>query len=523
MDEGATSHIEDKAGLNYEPEEAEPEFIVCANDDYFEIAFDPFATIDDICQACDIENVGAIQSSAITAKQKLKKEKTDSINDEKAEVSIAVIPTKSANDDFYWDTDVADPNDENTKLKSENVQAEGDGRFKCSDCSKSFKFASLLKGHLRKHAKPSTAITFTCLVCAKNFRRQNNLKVHMEAAHPIGDNGQMQTAPPPKQCDICLKKFSHNGNFKTHMRIHGGIRAFPCTICDKAFVLAQHLKSHMKLVHSDEKSIQCTICGKLFNHPGNYKKHMRTHSGERPFKCSCGKSFGQSSNYTAHMRVHTNIKPHKCTECDRTFVQAVHLTQHMRIHDSGQQLKCDVCDKIFTRLNHLRMHEKRHQQTVSHETRVPSQRSPRDTGKPQLCSICGKSLVGGRRSLRMHMKIHENNRPHACLYCDKKFITKNDCAKHMRIHTGEKPYQCELCAKCFRHSASYRIHMRNHNGEKPYRCTFCDKGFSASSDCKKHIKSHENGRLAAVATTTILASDLPMPDDTQKTSILYLL
>lgn len=515
--------------------EVKPEFIVCANDDNFEIASDPFAD-DDVYAISSIENLqpNSPQSSKVNRRKpqsstvinRRKEVEIEKIKDNNPEIPLERSRTDGTNGDFHWTDEEVDnsSNDENARLTTEKKQNEkmadidGESKFKCPDCGKSFKFLSLLKGHARKHVKPSATAVFTCLVCAKNFRRSNNLKLHMDAAHPLDANGDVQSAPPPKQCEICQKLFSHNGNFKTHMKIHGGVRAFPCTVCDKAFVLAQHLKSHMKLVHSDEKTIQCTICGKLFNHPGNYKKHMRTHSGERPFKCSlCDKSFGQSSNYTAHMRVHTNDKPYKCTECDRTFIQAVNLKQHMRSHDSDQQLKCNLCDKTFTRINHLRLHERKHQRSAANGTR-DAVRAQVDNCKPQLCSICGKSLVGGTRSLRMHMKIHENNRPHACQYCDKKFITRNDCSKHMRIHTGEKPYQCELCAKRFRHSASYRIHMRNHSGEKPYRCTYCGKGFSASSDCKKHIKSHENGRLAALTTPAAVASE-----GTEQTNILYLL
>lgn len=494
-------------------EKAKPEFIVCANDDNFEIAFDPLATNDDdVHQFPQFENV-----------HRNSKMSTDSV----PKISFLEHSNDhSANDHFQGNEGKLDAvsnveNIDGTIRKVEtnkNAGINDNDRFECFDCGKAFKFLSLLKGHSRKHTvQSSTKTVISCRVCHKKFRRKNNLRLHMAAVHPIGNNGEMMSSPPPKQCEICHKQFYHNGNFKTHMKIHGGIRAHPCTICDKTFVLAQHLKSHMRLVHSDEKSIQCPICGKLFNHPGNYKKHMRIHSGERPFKCLvCEKSFAQSSNYTAHMRVHDNVKPYKCIECNRTFIQAINLTHHMRIHSSEpeQQLKCDVCDKTFMRLNYLRLHEKKHQRTMMMKETENAMQSQRDDCKPQLCSICGKSLVGGRRSLRMHMKIHDDDRAHGCLYCDKKFITKNDCSKHMRIHTGEKPYTCELCAKCFRHSASYRIHMRNHNGEKPYRCTHCDKGFSASSDCKKHIKSHENGRLATMTTTTTTTVHL-VSDETE--------
>lgn len=532
MDEQTASQTDEKPTISFEldSEEVKPELIICANDDNFEIAFDPFATINDADQVHSVEIVEPItvgvESSVQTDKRKIKREIVEPNIEDKSGIPLEDSSADEAIDDFYWEDEGTSTIDQSEELPFEQIEKAAESikdedRFKCSECGQSFKSLSLLKGHAiaKKH---STNIIFTCLICDRKFRRSNNLKVHMEAVHPIDENGEAQSAPPPKKCPHCNKLFSHGGNFKTHIRIHQGIRAFPCTICDKAFKLAQHLKSHIKLVHSGEKSIQCTICGRLFNHPGNFRKHLRTHSGDRPFQCKiCNKSFGQSSNYTAHQRVHMDEKPFKCTECDRSFIQKLNLTNHMRTaHSNAEQLKCTECDQTFMRINQLRLHEKKHHRPEADDTQNVS-KSKRGQCRPQLCSICGKSLAGGRRSLRMHMKIHDNIRPHNCAYCDKRFITKSDCSKHERLHTGEMPYECTLCSRRFRHSASFRIHMRNHSGLKPYQCTHCDKKFSASSDCKKHMKSHENGRLAAaatVATATILSSE-----EIEKTDVLYLL
>ncbi|XP_052737973.1 uncharacterized protein LOC112053150 [Bicyclus anynana] len=170
-------------------------------------------------------------------------------------------------------------------------------------------------------------------------------------------------------------------------------------------------------------------------------------------------------------------KSFECPHCRRIFQHRNSLLYHVLMHSEKQQV-CRECGKSFYTASALKIHKRVH-----------------SDDRPCKCDECGREFRQWS-DLKYHKaSIHSNKKNFKCEFCDKEFARRYSLNVHRRIHTGERNYKCDYCNKTFR-ASSYRLsHMRTHTGSKPYKCTQCEKCFRVAYDLRRHMLIHDKVRV----------------------------
>lgn len=76
-----------------------------------------------------------------------------------------------------------------------------------------------------------------------------------------------------------------------------------------------------------------------------------------------------------------------------------------------------------------------------------------------ICPVCAKVLKSAA-SLRIHRRIHVDEKRHRCDRCGLRFHQKVNLKHHLNVHSNKQPYRCDLCAKGFNSPSNLKVHRK---------------------------------------------------------------
>ncbi|XP_060658989.1 transcription factor grauzone [Drosophila nasuta] len=108
-----------------------------------------------------------------------------------------------------------------------------------------------------------------------------------------------------------------------------------------------------------------------------------------------------------------------------------------------------------------------------------------------ICPICNGAMEDFTELL-VHTRKEHNQRGYA-LCCNRKFWKRGVLVDHLRRHQDPELFKCHICQRVMGHRRSLELHMRMHEIKQRgrlYQCEQCSKKFYSAVVCERHKLTH---------------------------------
>lgn len=178
---------------------------------------------------------------------------------------------------------------------------------------------------------------YACSNCDKTFNDKSNFRVHSRTHELL----------KLLKCDDCKLHFPNHSMFLCHLRSHVGFKLFKCDLCDNTFADPLNYLLDL-LVHVGFKPYKCDQCDKIYYTKRKFLNHLKSPtvhrligrkiSRKKIFECGLCEKQVLKKNSKRHLRSHTGEKPYKCTYCTNCYASNSSLKCHLlRIHSDAIQ------------------------------------------------------------------------------------------------------------------------------------------------------------------------------------------
>ncbi|KAK0422229.1 hypothetical protein QR680_007447 [Steinernema hermaphroditum] len=254
-----------------------------------------------------------------------------------------------------------------------------------------------------------------------------------------------------------------------------------CFACGKTFP-AKDYQKHVQKAHLQKKELKCSLCNRKFGRAHHLKRHLKTHETPR-FTCiHCNMGFANPGSLIIHKgRVHkvtSEDEPisfssiHKCRRCLKLFKTEEELKRHDYYCKNASKIKEKRAEIRETKLACSPA-----MSTISYTSNASSPGTPTRPKQDHRCPVCSVQFASRQSMLRHVQRKHPDNLEEA----SNTRTYKTD---------GILAFPCSVCKKCFAKEDALATHYRRHFSSKTHECPHpgCVKSYAQRSELKKHAK-----------------------------------
>ncbi|KAH8395554.1 hypothetical protein KR222_011147 [Zaprionus bogoriensis] len=328
----------------------------------------------------------------------------------------------------------------------------GEGRFACETCGKTFSWHRDMQRHARMHYEKAI---YRCESCEKSFLRKDKYLFHLRLhekrqakrqalqmnqewrfAERLYSSGRLKRV----ECKLCGLKCQRIEELLEHLSTHTTVESLS-NLCEDSEVIKEQFASHQDLAQ-----IKQQVCAEIAEGREHWEKYCSVVNAHGYELCLCDSDEERSGL----------APPYTCILCSLPFARKYRLIkhtleEHAQSTDEARWQRCNAC---------------------------------------QIGFVCAKFLEQHQRT-----QCYSQFKRYSCSNCPGKFIWQQNLEQHACCQTknmsGEKDCQQFLCCLCdenLKSMSSLRSHLLTHRDgftgiDQNHTATFFRCFYSDGLDC----------------------------------------